>query len=353
MNRTYGVFGKPIRLIEAYIDWRDDRQLQEADTRADFAEFLAGPIRRSMYQGYSRVQPQYRRYARVENAQDFREMRITGLNALRGIGYVGEHGEYPEMQRTDRPSATIAVDTYGGNYKITRHLIRNDDTNELLNRVPSDMGLDAGRFVAETLVAHVVSNPTAPDGDPMFEASPGRGNQVTAALSEDSLADAVSFMEGQTDDDGHPILIRARTLVVKSARMQLIANRILNSQETGTNLSYSSPAAGTGSNVFDKGTLNPLQGILPADGVVRDPFFLDPNDWYLFSDPSDVPGFAIAFLDGQEAPFVGLKNPMVRNALGPGEDPYEYEIDTIDFKVRLDFGVAPVDPRGVYRAVVT
>lgn len=349
MSRTYGVYGKPNRLLEAFISWRDERLLQEADSRADFAEFLVGPIRRSMYQGYSRVQPQYRRYARVENAQDFRATRINGLNALRGIGYVGDHGDYPEMRRTDRPSASIAVDTYGGIYRITRQLIRNDDTNELLNRVPTDMGLDAGRFVTESLVAHIVGNPTAPDGNPMF--SVARGNQVTTALSEDSLADAISFIEGQLDDDGYPILIRANTLVVGNARLQLIANRILNSQETGTNIQYSG-AAGAGSNVFDKGTSNPIQGILPADAVVRDPFFKDANDWYLFADPADVPAFAIAFLDGQEAPFVGLKNPLVRNALGPGEDPYEYEIDTLDFKVRLDFGVAPVDPRGAYRAVV-
>lgn len=268
---------------------------------------------------------------------------------LRGIGYVGDHGEYPPMQRTDRPSASVAVDTYGGQYSITRQLIRNDDTNELLNRVPTDMGLDAGRFVAEALIAHIRSNPDAPDGNPMYSVS--RGNQVTTALSEDSMADAVSFLESQTDDDGWPILVRAATLVVGNARLQLIANRILNSQETGTRAQYTG-AAGAGSNVFDKGTLNPVAGILPANAVVRDPFFTDANDWYLFADPSDVPGFAIAFLDGNEAPFVGLKNPLVRNALGPGEDPYEFEIDTLDFKVRLDFGFAPVDPRGVFRAVV-
>jgi hypothetical protein len=346
----YGHFGKPIRLLESYASWRDERILEEADSRADFAEFLAGPIRRSLYQGYSRVQPQYRRYARVENAQDFRATRITGLNALRGIGYVGDHGEYPEMRRTDRPSASVAVDTYGGIYSITRQLIRNDDTNELLNRVPTDMGLDAGRFVAEALIAHITGNPDAPDGDPMYGVS--RGNQVTTALSEDAIASAVSFIEGQTDDDGYPILVRAATLVVGNARLQLIANRILNSQFTGTSVNWTG-AAGVGSDVMDKGTLNPVSGLLPSDAVIRDPFFRDANDWYLFANPADVPGFAIAFLDGQEAPFVGLKEPLVRNAVGPGEDPYEFEIDTLDFKVRLDFGFAPVDPRAVYRAVVS
>jgi hypothetical protein len=347
---TYGHFGRPIRLLEAYIDWRDERlELAESDSKADFPEFLFGPIRRSLYQGYSRVQPQYRRYARIESAQDFRETRIVGLNSLTGIGYVGDHGEYPEMRRTERVGAGVVVDTYGGVYSITRQLIRNDDTNELLNRIPEDMGRAAGRFVVDALVA-IIENPgNAPDGAAFF--SSGRGNQGTAALSEDALATAISAMEQQLDFDGYPIVVTPTTLIVQSPRMQLTANRIINSQLTGTAVNWTG-AAGVGADVMDKGNLNPLNGILPNDGVIREPYFHDANDWYLFADPNDVPAFALAFLDGQEAPFVGLKNPVVRNALGPGEDPYEFDIDTIDYKVRLDFGAANVDPKGAYRSVV-
>lgn len=345
MDRTYGHFGRPIRLLEAYISWRDEQlQLQEADSKADFPSFLFGPIRQSIYAGYSRVSPQYRRYARVEAAQDFRETRIHGLNALRGIGYVGDHGEYPEMRRTERPSASIVVDTYGGVYSITRQLIRNDQTNELLSRVPDDMGREAARFVTETVVALIESNPLAPDGAAFF--SGARGNQIVTALAEDSLATAISTMENQLDDDGAHIVVTPGVLVVKTARMQLIANRILNSQLTGSVTNDSASA------VFDKGIANPLSGILPNDGVVRDPYFTDDNDWYLFAQPSDMPAFSIAFLDGQEMPFVGLKNPVVRSALGPGEDPYEFDIDTLDYKTRLDFGVAAIEPRAAFRAVV-
>lgn len=360
MGRAYGGYGKPIRLLEAYIDWRDERleaieagTLLEADSRADFVEFLWGPIRKSMYRGYTRINAQYRRYAMIEAATDFRETRIVGLNSLSGVGYVGDHGEYPEMRRTDRPPASVVVDTYGGNYKITRQLIRNDDSNQLLGRVPEDMGRSMGRFVTEALIALVVSNPNAPDGNPMFSA--GRGNFGTAALSEDSLATALAGMEQQLDDDGYPIVVTAQTLLVQNVKMQLIANRIIRSQETGASVNYASTTdwpttASTGK--MDKGTYNPLSGILPSDGVVREPYLSDANDWYLFADPNDVPAFVLAFLDGQEAPFVGVKNPVVRNALGPGEDPYEFDIDTIDFKCRLDFGAAPVDPRGAYWAQV-
>lgn len=348
MDKPYGDFGRPIPLLEAYEEWRDLR-LEEADSKADFPEFLFGPVRAALWHGYTRVQPQYRRYARVENMPDFRERRLRGLNALRGIGYVGDHGEYPAMRRTERPSAPLVIDTYGGVYAITRHAIINDDSGDLLNRNPADMGFAIGNFVAETIVALIESNPLAADGVAFFHAS--RSNTGVAPLSEDSLADAITWMESQTDDDGYRITIRPASLIVKNARQEMIARRIINSTVTGTSVAWTG-AAGVGSQVFDKGIDNPLQGILPGDAVIREPFFSDVNDWYLFAAPGDVPAFAVGFLNGVEQPFIGLKNPEVRNALGPGVDPYTFELDSVDFKVRHDFGVGAIDPRGAFRSVV-
>jgi len=344
----YGEYNRPIALFEAYKEWRDLR-LQEADSRADFPEFLFGPVRTALWHGYQRVAPQWRRYARVESLTDFRERRLRGINALKGIAYVGDHGEYPAMRRTERPPAVLSIDTYGGVYGITRHAILSDDTGELLNRNPSDMGYAAATFTAEALVALIESNPLAPDGVQFFHSS--RGNTVVTPLSEDALADAISWMEGQLDDDGFHILVRANALLVKTARMQLIANRIIHSQLTGSQAQIAM-AAGAGSNIFDKGTDNPLQGILPNDAVIREPFLTDANDWYLFADPALVPAFALGFLNGNEQPFVGLRDPQVRNALGAGMDPYTFEFDQIEFKVRHDFGMAPVDPRAAYRSIV-
>jgi hypothetical protein len=345
----YGNFGRPIRLLEAYREWRDERMLEEADSKADFASFLFGPVRQSMWNGYSRAQAQYQRYTREESAPDFRDRRLRGLNGLLGIGYVGDHGHYPGLARTDRPTAHLSVDTYGGVYSITRQAIINDDSNELLNRNPADMGYAAGVFILQTVIAMIQNPGNAGDGNPFY--SVGRGNQVTTALSEDSMVDAIGFMESLLDDDGRQIVVTPQLLVVKNARMQMIAQRILNSTQTGTNVQWTG-APGVGSNVFDKGTINPLAGVLPADGVIRDPWFSDSNDWYLFADPNDVPAFAVGFLNGQSEPQVMLKDPMVRMALGAGTDPYNFELDAVEFKVRSDFGCAPVDPRGAYRAIV-
>lgn len=343
----YGDYQRPVLLLEAYRDWHAEK-IQEAASKADFPEFLFGPIKTSVYQGYTKVEPQYRRYARIENATDFRERRIKGLWGLNGIGYVGDHGEYPEMTRTERPPATLVVDTYGGVYAITRQTIINDDSGELLSRNPEDMGYSAALFISEAVTAYIEGNPTAPDGNPTY--SEARGNQVTAALSEDSLASAISTFENQLDGDGRHIVIKPALLSVKTARMELIANRIIRSSQTGTQAAYTG-AAGAGTNVFDKGTDNPLQGILPGDAVIRDPYWSDSNDWYMFANPSDVPAFAVGFLGGRDEPQVFKKNPETASSLA-GPDPYTWELDSVDFKVRLDFGVGIVDPAGAFRSVV-
>jgi hypothetical protein len=369
MRNRYGQWGRRIELFDAWEEWAENGaarvealreaaeqgdaeaalMLEEVDTRFDFPNFLFGPVSVSMWGAYSQVAPQYRRYSRIENMPDLRERRLRGLNAVRGMAYVGENGEYVEGRRTERPTAGLIVDKYGFVYKITMEAIINDESGELLNRIPGEMGRDASIFVANTLIALIESNPVAPDGQTFFNGT--RGNQGSLALSEDSLVDAISYFDAQVDDSGYPITVTPQSLIVRNARTQLVANRILNSQIAGTTITYTG-AAGVGTGIMDKGTINPVQGILPGDAVVKEVFFTDTNDWYIFANPADVPAFALGFLNGNETPFVGLKEPTVRSAMGAGVDPYTFEFDSIDFKVRHFFGCAPVDPRGAYRAVV-
>lgn len=353
----YGRWGRPLKIFEAFTAWAHDEEIQEAlsavqetETRADFAEFLMGAIRTTMLKGYTYAAPQYEKYMGEESAVDFREHRAKGLAGMSGISHVGEMGEYKDLRRARRPVAAYAVDTYGATYSITRHLIINDDMRQIMSTTPEEMGKAMGRFVARTAVALIESNPTAPDGKAVFSSE--RGNETTEPLSEDSLAAAFTAMENQFDENGDQITFTPALLAVRNLTLQLIAKRIVRSQETGTAIQYSA-AVGAGTTRFDKGNLNPLAGILPDEGVIRDPYFNDSNDYYLFSNVGDTPAFIMAYLQGNKDPFLGMKDPQVRGALpGADDDPYTYEIDTIDFKIRHDFGAAVVEPRAVARGKV-
>jgi hypothetical protein len=350
--QDWGHFGKPCVTLEMVRDWQRERleavaagRVQEAspDGKADFASFFDGPVKTNFYKGYDRAESSWRRFVDVMEATDFKEQKIKGLAGISGFGYVGDLGEYPGLRRAFRPEASIVVDTYGGVYQISRQAIRNDETKRILTTGPDEMGEGAGIFITELIISLIVSNPLAPDGGAMYSTT--RGNEVALDLSEDSLVDGTTWLQTQVNDDGRPIRVKARTLAVQNDKMAGIARRVLQSTNTGATIN--DPA----SDSFDKGTYNAAQGILPADGVVVDPFFPSPTAWYLFADPARVPAFAAAFLDGQERPFIGLKDPYVRSVYGAGVDPYTFELDSLDYKVRFDVGAAPVDPRGTYRGV--
>jgi hypothetical protein len=74
--------------------------------------------------------------------------------------------------------------------------------------------------------------------------------------------------------------------------------------------------------------------------VVADPYLdgVYANAWYLIASPSDPASpMEVVFLDGNQSPFI--------------DDEVDFDTDALKFKVRLDYGVAIGDWRGIYRNV--
>lgn len=382
MPRTnFGSYGGHVDLFDLYEVWRDERRalvqqginprtgqpfegllleavqagdmrLLEAspDAKADFATFLNEPITASFYQAYDRVAAQWDRYVGIVSVNSFDEVRIKGINGLTGIGYVGELGERPGMRRTVRPEAAIVVDTYGGDYAMTRKLLRSKGAEVLVRDVPSEMGEEMGEFVSRMIVAFIVANPLAPDGTAIYHSS--RGNTVVAALSEDAVVDAAVWVRTRKDPDNRPIRNRLRSAVVQNDRQALRLRQILNSQLVGH--TQNDPATTT----FTRGTMNPIADpgpdstLLPSDGVIIDVYFPDANDVYFFGDPNRHAAFNAAFLDGQRRPRIFMKRPEAVHASvssGSGDDPYTYEERVLQWGVEQDTGVAAGDALSTYR----
>jgi hypothetical protein len=90
-------------------------------------------------------------------------------------------------------------------------------------------------------------------------------------------------MESQLDDDGYRIMIRPRPgrEVGRHGDDREPDHQLA---VTGTTVNWTG-ARGRRLEVMDKGTINPLAGILPGTGRPR-AFLSDANDWYLFADPA-------------------------------------------------------------------
>jgi hypothetical protein len=240
--QDYGTWGRPVEAIDLW--WRQvenlamesqaptqEARLIEAQTRLDFATYLYSYVATSFYKAYDNAESQWRKYAGIKELPDFNEHRIKGKNRLRGVGYIGDHGHYPGARRTFRPEASIMLDTYGVIQEITRQALLTQGVSDLVADEPEEMGQAFADFLARAVIALMVSNPVAPDGDRMM--SVDRGNLTTAPLSEASFLDALTWFDEQEDPDGSPINNDPRHLIVKSARLEYVANRIVKSQLTG------------------------------------------------------------------------------------------------------------------------
>ena len=355
--RNYGIWGKPLQIFEMYEDFRDDpdviAKLQEGtgspEGRADFPMFLQTVIRHRMRERYAAVAAKWQTYTGRENAQDFRETTVSQLNGLWGMGRIPEFGEYPRLRSSEEPGPAFAVAKHGGIYEVTMELVINDDADTILGRIPREIGRMAGEYVSLAVVAYIESNPTYIDGQPFF--SVAHQNQYTGTAAEPNENNLVTILENiktRRDPNGVPYALEPRRILVRSERQKLIFNRILQSQFTGATTNYTPADQLTAPQVFDKGTVNPLFGIMPADSVVDEPWLTRANDWYVLANVQDRPGMIVAFLRGRTDPFIGRATAQVA-ALGGGDDPYTMEFDSIPFKVRHIFGTGMGDPNAMHR----
>lgn len=374
----YGHWGKHLDLFEMYESWRDDDEAQrefamaegwterDPDTgapvvmegsgspegRADFPIFMLRIIRHKMRQAFARRSAKWDQYLGVERAEDFRQHTVSQLNGLTGMGPVPEFDEYGRIRSSEEMGPPFSVGKHGGIYAVTFEMIINDDTNMILNRIPTELGRMSAAYVSQIAVAQIETNANYIDGLPFFTGTPRsglpNGNEITGAgaePTEDNLVTILEQMRGTTDTEGFPIDIEPGNILTRSERVRLNFKRIQRSQETGVQVTNP-----TGTTV-DKGTLNPLAGdeLLPGN-VIVETYLQDPNDWILFCDVSQRAAFIIAFLRDQREPFIGQMRGQVESVGGGLTDPYGLWIDELPHKIRHVFGTAQGDPRAAIRA---
>jgi hypothetical protein len=359
VRRGTGRFPRQLEVFDLYERFRDTPALQESfvemglmegtgapEGRADFPFYLQTMIRLRMRERFRTVAAKWQQYTGRENAQDFREHRVTQINGIFGMAPVNEFGEYDRMRSAEEPGPPFSVGKHGGIYGITYEMVVNDEQDRMLNRIPREIGRTAAEYVSRVVVAFVESNPNYIDSQPFM--STARGNERTTAAAqptETNLASVVNEMTLKRDPNGIPFTVRPRTIITKSLETALIFRKIKRSQETGVTKEAPTPRE------FGPGTLNPLADEEAVPGtIIQEPWFNDADDWLVLGDVDDRPAFLVAFLRNQTEPFIGIKDEGVRSAMGGGRDPYTFDFDEIPFKVRHVFGAALGEPMAVYRA---
>lgn len=313
---------KPLQMIgEAFVPVMVGGQ----HSTSDFAQVLGNVANRSMLRGFEEQPETFTEWTRKGTLPDFRSSTRIGVGQYPSLEKVLENAEFKYVTLGDY-AEKIQLATYGNLFAISRQAIINDDM-DVFTTIPRRQGAAARRTVAELAVKTLTDNAALSDGVALFHANhknllTGNASSLTHASGGIlALSAAVSALRQQVVRGGKAgtvLNIRPAILLVPSA-LEVIAKQLV-----------SSPVWPGKSN----NEPNPMQNIAR---VVVEPRLdaVSTTAWYLIGDPASVDTLEIAYLDGEEAPFLDQKD--------------GWTIDGTEYKVRIDAGAAPLAWEGMQK----
>lgn len=291
--------------------------IQAAMSTSDFPALLSNLTGRSLRAGYQSAAATHAVWTAEREVADFRPQTLAMLSEAPSLTQVEEGAEY--TYGSFRESAeSFTIKTYGKIVRFTRQALINDDLSALTN-VPNAQGAAARRLEADLVYAKLTANAAMSDGVPLFHAD--HGNLVNgAALSVDSLGAARAAMRSQRGIDGAEFLDPQPRFLIVPVALETKAEALLNSTVDPARSNDSENPA------WIRGLQLVADPRLDADSTVA---------WYLAADPSQIEGIVRAYL-------VGEPHPYLENKEG-------WDVDSVDYKVRMDFGVGVIDYRGLLK----
>lgn len=283
---------------------------------SDFTNLLANVAEKAMLKGYEEAEETFQLWTSEGTLPDFKQAKRVDLNLFPALAQVAEGAEYTYATVGDR-GETIQLATYGKMFSITRQAIINDDL-AAFTKVPQRMGRAAIRTVGDLVYAVLTGNPTMGDGTALFHAT--HNNLLSSAAINTTSVDAMRVaMAKQTDGSARALNIKLGTLLVPIA-LEGTAKVVRDSEfEVGaSNRNNTVP--------------NMVRGIFD---VIADPRLdtASATNWYGAGNPALFDTIEVAYLDGNKTPTL--------------EQERGWNVDGVEFKVRLDAGVKALDYRAL------
>lgn len=294
------------------------------NSTSDFSVLLENTMHKVLQAAYATQPDTWSRWCAIGSVSDFRAHNRYRKGSFGTLDTVKEGGEFTRKQIPDGEKGVITASTKGNIIAITRQAIINDDLSAF-----NDLAVMFGRAArlsievdAYTLLTSASgAGPTLQDSVALFDAAHSNIAGTNAAPTVDSFDAARQLMAQQRDVSGNEYL-DLRPAIWLGPLSKGGAARVVNESQ------------------YDPDTANKLQRPNISRGMLADIVDsprLSGNTWYMFADPNVAPVFEVAFLDGVQEPFVDTME--------------GWSIDGTEMKVRLDYGIAAVDFRGVVKNV--
>lgn len=301
-------------------------------TTTDFAGIVANVASKSLLSGWEENPATWQQWCRVGSVNDFRRVNRTGIAGADILDAVPQNVEYQYGDNADRTEYLTAA-AYGKLFAISRAAILADDVGAF-STIPRRMGRAASMTVNKTVYdslkgAAGVGPTLNQDSVALFHAAT-HSNYVTsgAAPSVATLNAARAAMARQSDpNNGLPLNIRPKYLIVPVS-LETTAKVLIASEKD---------PLGTASATGGATTPNPYYNALT---VIAEPYldsfssYKGTTGWYLAGDQNMHDTYEVAFVGGQSTPYLESRD--------------GWSVDGIEYKVRIEFGVAALDYRALY-----
>lgn len=285
---------------------------------SDFPILLENAMHKALQMAYATAPDTWSRFCATGSVSDFRAHNRYRVGSLGNLDSMTELGEFKNKSIPDGEKASVSIGTKGNIINLSRQAIINDDLGAFVG-LAAQLGRAGRRTIEAAVYALLAENsglgPTMGDSKTLFHAD--HGNIGTAgAISVTTIEDGRVKMASQVDHSGNEFLdLRPAVLLCPLALGGQA--RVINDAQ------------------YDPDTANKMQRPNMVRGLFRDvvdtPRLTGTRN-YMFADPAEAPVIEVAFLDGNQEPYV--------------EQQAGFSVDGTQYKVRLDFGVAAVDYRG-------
>jgi hypothetical protein len=285
---------------------------------SDFSNILSGVVNRTLQAAYDEWPSTWRPFVAVTGGNDFKDIHTIKLSGAPDLEGLGENGEYKTATFSDA-AEKYRIITKGIIVYLTRQMIINDDLRAF-TRIPQLFGVAARRMESAAVYSLINSNPAMSDGKALFHSAHKNLAPAGSAITSSSLSAGRASMRRQKGLNGEPLNIIPAFLLTPVVK------------ETDAEVLLRSAALPESN--MSAGVHNPWAGRLTP---ISDPLLDEKSEtaWYLLSHPGQVAMIEVAFLEGEEQPYV--------------EEQVEFKNDALGIKVRHDFGAGGADHAGGYK----
>lgn len=284
---------------------------------SDFPVLLETAMHKTMLGSYAVASYTWSRFCARGSVSDFRAHGRYRVGSFGNLDALTELNEFRTKNIPDGKKSSIEAGTKGNIINLSRKAIINDDLGAFIG-LAAAYARAAGRTVESDVYAYLNSNPVIDDGTALFHAD-HKNLSSAAGVTVESIEAARVLMAAQKDISDNDFLDLRPGIWVGGLALGGTA-RVVNDAE------------------FDPDANNKLNRPNKVRGLFSDVIDsprITTTDWYLFADPNDAPVIEVAFLDGEDTPFLDMEQ--------------GFTVDGARWKVRLDFGVKAIDHVGAVK----